>query len=166
MIIVDTALKKAEAEGRPIRVGIVGAGYMGRGMGIQIATAFRSGMRVSGLYNRTLSKAETAYQQANIEYTTVDTQQQIEQAVANGKSVIATDALELCKAENIDVIVEATGEVEFGAHVVMEAIKNKKHVVLMNAEIDAVCGPILKVYADKAGVVITNIDGDQPGVTD
>jgi predicted homoserine dehydrogenase-like protein len=46
----------------------------------------------------------------------------------------------------------------------MQAIENGKHVILMNAELDAVVGPILKVYADRAGVVITNVDGDQPGV--
>ena len=70
----------------------------------------------------------------------------------------------LCKAGNIDVIVEVTGAVEFSSRVVFEAIKNKKHVVIMNAELDGTVGAILKVYADKAGVVITNADGDQPGV--
>jgi predicted homoserine dehydrogenase-like protein len=70
----------------------------------------------------------------------------------------------LCRAGNIDAIVEATGEVEFGAQVTMAAIENGKHIVLMNAEVDAVIGPILKRYADSAGVVITNTDGDQPGV--
>jgi len=54
--------------------------------------------------------------------------------------------------------------VEFGARVALEAIKNRKHVILMNAELDATPGPILKVYADSYGVVIANADGDQPGV--
>jgi predicted homoserine dehydrogenase-like protein len=70
----------------------------------------------------------------------------------------------LCRAKNIDAIIEVTGEVEFGAYVVLEAIKNRKHVILMNAELDALIGPILKVYADRAGIIITNSDGDQPGV--
>jgi predicted homoserine dehydrogenase-like protein len=70
----------------------------------------------------------------------------------------------LCRAENIEAIIDATGEVEFGAHVVMEAIKHGKHVILMNAELDATVGPILKVYAEKAGVVLTYTDGDEPGV--
>jgi predicted homoserine dehydrogenase-like protein len=46
----------------------------------------------------------------------------------------------------------------------MKAIECRKHIILMNAELDATVGPILKVYADRAGVVITNADGDQPGV--
>jgi predicted homoserine dehydrogenase-like protein len=62
------------------------------------------------------------------------------------------------------VIVEITGTVEFAAKVVIDAIKNGKHVVAMNAELDATLGPILNVYAKRNGVVYTNSDGDQPGV--
>lgn len=46
----------------------------------------------------------------------------------------------------------------------MKAFENGKHVVFMNAEVDATVGPILKTYADRAGVVMTNTDGDEPGV--
>lgn len=70
----------------------------------------------------------------------------------------------LCEAEGIEAAIEATGDVEFSAHVTMKAIENRKHVVLMKAELDATVGPILKVYADCAGVIITNADDDQPGV--
>src|SRR3546814_18900069 len=70
----------------------------------------------------------------------------------------------LGEAPGIEVVIEATGEVEFGAHGVLRAIEHGKHVVLMNAELDATVGPILKVRADRAGVVISNTDGDQPGV--
>jgi predicted homoserine dehydrogenase-like protein len=123
-------------------------------------------MRVSALYNRTSEKAHQAFEQAGItDFKHADTTVDIEAAIANNKPVICSDALSMCRADNIDVIVEATGEVEFGAHTVMEAIAHGKHVILMNAELDAVCGPILKVHADKAGVIISNVDGDQPGVT-
>jgi predicted homoserine dehydrogenase-like protein len=46
----------------------------------------------------------------------------------------------------------------------MEAIRHRKHLVLMNAEVDATVGPILKQHADRAGVILTGCDGDQPGV--
>ena len=46
----------------------------------------------------------------------------------------------------------------------MKAIQCQKHMVLMNAELDGTVGPILKVYADRAGVILTGCDGDQPGV--
>ena len=164
MIIVDTALKKREAEGRPIQVGIVGAGYMGRGMALQIEKSI-PGMRVAAIYNRNPETAKFALQQCGIEDATQATSAaDIESAVEHGKYVYCDDPDLLCRAGNIDAIVEATGEVEFGAQVTMSAIENGKHIILMNAELDAVVGPILKVYADKAGVVITNVDGDQPGV--
>jgi predicted homoserine dehydrogenase-like protein len=57
-----------------------------------------------------------------------------------------------------------TGDVEFGAQVAMEAIKNKKHFVSFNAELFGTLGSILKKYADEAGVIFTLADGDQPVV--
>ena len=71
----------------------------------------------------------------------------------------------LCNADGIDVIVEATGSIEYAAGVVTAAIGAGKHVVLMNAELDGTVGPILSSKARDAGVVFTNVDGDQPGVT-
>jgi predicted homoserine dehydrogenase-like protein len=70
----------------------------------------------------------------------------------------------LCRAEGIDVVVELTGSVELGAHVVLEAAKHGKHSVLMNAEVDATIGPILSVHAEKAGVIMSACDGDEPGL--
>jgi predicted homoserine dehydrogenase-like protein len=164
MIIVDTALKQREREGNPIRVAIIGAGYMGRGTVLQIETAM-TGMRVAAVSNRTISEAERAYAQAGIEtVTTVETVAQLEEAVVSGRPAITDDAYLLCQAEGIDAVVEATGEVEFGARVTLKAIEHGKHVILMNAELDATVGPLLKTYADRAGVVLSNADGDQPGV--
>ncbi len=164
MIIVDKALEKRQDEGNPIRVGLVGAGYMGRGIALQIETAI-TGMKVAAISNRTLSEAERAYREAGVDSVKrVETVAQLEEAIANGQYAITDDALLLCRAEGVDAVIEATGEVEFGAHVTLTAIEHGKHIILMNAELDATVGPILKVYADRAGVVITNADGDQPGV--
>ena len=164
MILVDTALEKREGEGKPIRVGLIGAGYMGRGIALQFLTPL-VGMKLVAIANRTLPDAERAYLQAGIDSVkTVGTVAQLETAVDGGQFAITENAILLCEAGNIDVVIEATGEIEFGAHVVLKAIENGKHVVLMNAELDATVGPILKVRADRAGVVITNTDGDEPGV--
>jgi predicted homoserine dehydrogenase-like protein len=62
------------------------------------------------------------------------------------------------------VLVDLTGSVEFGARVVLEAAQNGKHIVLMNAELDATIGPILSVHAEKAGVILSACDGDEPGL--
>jgi len=164
MILVDTALDRRESEGNPIRVGLVGAGYMGRGVALQFSTPL-PGMRLVAIANRTLSEANRAYLEAGIESVkTVATVSQMEKAIQDGRFAITHDPALLCEAGSIDAIIEATGEIEFGARVVLKAVENGKHVILMNVELDATVGPILKVYADRAGVIITNADGDEPGV--
>ena len=164
MIIVDTALEKRQQEGNPVRVGLVGAGYMGRGITLQI-TNYIKGMKLVAISNRTLSEAEKAYRQAGIESVKpVETVAQLEESIARNQCAITDDAMILCQAEGIDALIEVTGTIEYSAHVTMKAIENNKHVILMNAELDATIGPILKTYADRAGVTITTSDGDQPGV--
>jgi predicted homoserine dehydrogenase-like protein len=164
MIIVDAALKQRADAGNPVRVGLIGAGFMGRGLAIQMLNAL-PGMELVAIYNRTLETAKLAYTQAGAETVKqVSNVVELESAIDQKTYAITDDPMLICEAGNIDVIIEATGEVEFGAHVVLRAIDNGKHVVLMNAELDAVVGPLLKVKADRAGVVITNVDGDQPGV--
>lgn len=167
MYIVDTALANAEAAGRPIRVGMVGAGFMARGVALQLLR-YTTGMRLVAIANRTLDRARDAYTQAELPadaIRAVSGRPALEQAIAEGKPAITDDALLLCQAENIDVILEITGAVAFSAHVVMAAIEHGKHVVTMNAELDGTVGSILKVHADKAGVMVSVSDGDQPGVT-
>ncbi len=164
MIIVDAALEKREKEGNPVRVGLVGAGYMGRGIALQLLTPM-VGMRLAAVCNRSISEAGRAYREAGVDAArTVDSVAQLEHAIANRQYAITDDPALLCQAEGIDAIIESTGEIEFGAQVAMQAMEHGKHVVLMNAELDSTIGPILKVHADRNGVVITNTDGDEPGV--
>ncbi|MBF2025930.1 MAG: Gfo/Idh/MocA family oxidoreductase [Oscillatoriales cyanobacterium C42_A2020_001] len=164
MLIVDTALKARQEAANPVRVGMIGSGFMGRGIANQIVNSV-PGMELVAIFNRNVDTAKRAYTEAGIEDVhVVKTVSQLEAAIAQGKPAVTDDAMLLCQAQGIDALIEVTGAVEFGAHVVMEAIAHQKHVVLMNAELDSTIGPILKVYADKAGVVLSACDGDQPGV--
>ncbi|MBC2709789.1 MAG: NAD(P)-dependent oxidoreductase [Desulfosarcina sp.] len=164
MIIVDTALKKRHEANNPVKVALVGAGYIGRGITLQIER-YLPGMKVVAIANRTLSSAVRAFREAGIESVrTVESVSQLNDAISKGNYAVTDDPQLLCEADGIDAIIEATGHVEFSAHVALNGIKNKKHMILMNAELDATVGPILKVYADRAGVIVTNADGDQPGV--
>ena len=164
MIIIDTALEKREREGNPIRIGLVGAGYMGRGIALQILSGM-VGMRLVAVSSRRIVEAERAYTEAGVESVgTVKTVGELEDAIARRKYAVTEDAMLLCRAGNIDAIIDASCDVDFGAQVALEAIQHHKHVIMMNAELDSAVGPILKVYADKAGVVLTYTDGDEPGV--
>ena len=164
MIIVDKALEKRQHENNPIRVAMIGAGFMGRGVALQILNAVQ-GMELVAISNRHLDGARRAYSEAGVEEVrAVETVTQLEDAITQHHYAITEDAMLLCQAEGIDAVIEVTGIVEFGAQVALKAIENKKHVITMNAELDGTVGPILKVYADKAGVIFTGADGDQPGV--
>lgn len=164
MIIIDEALKKLADEGKSIRVGMVGAGFMARGIALQICK-YVPGMDLVAIANRTLSKAERAFNEADVfDLKRVDTVAELENSIRRNRPAVTDNPFLLCEAEGIDVIIEVTGAVEYSAQVVMSAIRNGKHIILMNSELDGTIGPILKVYADKAGVVYTNSDGDQPGV--
>lgn len=164
MIIVDRALQARAEAGNPVKVAMIGAGFMGRGIANQITNSV-PGMELVAISNRHIAAAKQAYSEAGIEdVTEVSTVKDLEDAIARGAHAVTEDATLLCQAQGIDALIEVTGAVEFGARVVMDAIANHKHVIMMNAELDGTVGSILKVYADKAGVILTACDGDQPGV--
>jgi predicted homoserine dehydrogenase-like protein len=165
VIIVDTALRAREAERRPIRVGMIGAGFMARAIANQIINV-TPGMRLTAIYARRVEQAVAAYQYATPDATPaiVDTLAALDAALATERPVVTGDPMLLCRASGIDVIIDVTGAVELGAHVAIEAFRHGKHVVLMNAEVDATLGPILQVYARRHGVILSACDGDQPAV--
>src|SRR5437763_16293231 len=164
MIIVDRALQERGRRGRPVRVGMIGAGAMGRAITNQIVNAV-PGMRLVAISNRHPQAAIRAYTEAGIrDVATVDTVSGLEGAIAAGRAAVTDDPSLLCAAGPIDALIEVTGTIDFAAGVVLDGIAHGKDIVLMNAELDGTVGPMLKVYADRAGVILTACDGDQPGV--
>jgi predicted homoserine dehydrogenase-like protein len=164
MIIVDTALEKRQAAGNPVRVAMIGAGFMGRAIALNILTGV-PGMQLVAIANRSLEGARRAYRESGIDSVReVETVAQMEAAISAGEYAITQDPMLACKAGNIEAVIDVTGQVELGARCALTAFDHGKHVILMNAELDATLGPILKVRADRAGVVLTDTDGDEPGV--
>jgi predicted homoserine dehydrogenase-like protein len=164
VIIVDKALRRRQAEGEPIRVALVGAGFMGRGFVNQVTNSV-PGMVVAAICNRTRANAERAYREAGVtEWEVVDDALALTKAVERGTAAITSNYTAVTEADGVDAVVEATGAVEYGANVVLSAIEHGKHVVLLNAEVDGTAGSILRKRAEAAGVVLTGCDGDQPGV--
>jgi predicted homoserine dehydrogenase-like protein len=164
MIILDEALRRRAAEGRPIRVGMIGAGAMGRGCVNQIVNAV-PGMDLVAIANRTLSVARRAYDEAEREGAVeAETQNALEDLIRAGTPAITSDFGLLCQSSQIDAILELTGSVAFGARACLAAIAGGKHFVTMNAELDGTLGPLMKRRADAAGVIYSVTDGDQPGV--
>lgn len=163
MIIIDKYLKQREIEKRPIRVGLWGAGEMAQGMVNQVMK-YTPGMEIAVIANRTISKAHQAYAYPGYTATEHNDLKSLQQVVSSGGFAVTSNHELLCELEDIDLLVECTGTIELSTKLVMKAIENKKHVLLFNPEVDATIGPILKVYADNAGVMLSGCDGDQPGV--
>ena len=163
MIIVDTALRRRQEEGRPIKVGMVGAGFQGKGIALQIIGS-TPGMQLCAIASRRLEPAIDAFRQAGREAIACGTQAELNAAIAAGQPAVTEDAQALATAAGLDAIIEVTGSVEYAARAVLAAIDSGKHVIHMNAELDGTVGPILKVKADRAGIIYTFSDGDQPGV--
>ncbi|MGI8739283.1 MAG: NAD(P)H-dependent oxidoreductase [Gammaproteobacteria bacterium] len=164
MIIVDKALAQRQHAGNPVRVAMIGAGFMARGIALQILN-YVPGMDLVAISNRSLPGAKRAYAEAGQpDVEVVESVAQLDKAISTGRYAVTEDAMLLCRTGMVDAVIEVTGAVEFGAHVVLEAITHGKHVIVMNAELDGTIGPILKHKADESGVVFTNADGDQPGV--
>ena len=161
---IYSLLQMREAEQQPIRVGVIGAGATSRAIALQLGTPV-AGMRLAGISNRTPQHAERAFKEAGIaNWETADTPSEAAAQIARGMPVLTDDPTVLTRCDAIDLIVEVTGTVDFGASVVLDAFKHGKPVVLVNAELDSLIGPILKSKADQAGVVLTHTDGDEPGV--
>ena len=161
---VDTALQQRETVGNPIRIGMIGAGATGRAIALQLGTPV-PGVRLVAIANRTAAHAERAFKEAGFtKWVRAESAHEAEAAIARGIPVLAEDPLVLTRCGAIDMILEVTGTIEAGARVTLDAFDHGKHVVLVNAELDSLLGPILKVKADKAGVVVTHTDGDEPGV--
>ncbi len=161
---VDIALQGRENQGRPIRVAMIGAGATGRAIALQLGTPV-PGIRLAGIANRTAAHGERAFREAGMtRWITADSPAAVADAVMRGVPVLTDDPSLLVQCPAIDLVIEATGTIDFAAAVTLDAIAHGKHVVIVNAELDSTLGPILKAKADQAGVVLTNTDGDEPGV--
>jgi predicted homoserine dehydrogenase-like protein len=162
--VLLSAIEKRVEAGDPIRVGLSGAGFAGRGFVLRAVTG-HPGIRVAAVANRTIEEAERAYRDAGIDsFERVSSQAEMDRAIAAGRPAVTDDPSLLTGAGAIEAIVEATGEVEYGAATAVGALDNGKHLILINAELDSTLGPLLRTRADAAGVVVTDMAGDQPGV--
>lgn len=159
-----TKLRRLEDENKHIKVAIVGAGLMGKGMVSQMMLV--KGMEPSLVISNKIQDAIEAYTLAGIardDIVIAKNLREINKAMEQNK-YIASDVTEYATKPNlIDVVVDATGVPDAGARIAMDAIFNKKHIILLNVEADVVVGPILNKMAKNAGVVYSGTAGDEPG---
>ena len=164
MLNMNTKLLKREAEGKPIRTGIVGAGQMGRGMVSQMV--LMKGITPAIVSDIRAERVQEAFRYAGVKDNDIVFANSLEEAnryMEEGKYVACENAELVSAANLVDCVVDCTGIPDVGAHVATRTIENGKHIVMLNVETDVVIGPYLKKLAEDHGVIYTGSAGDEPG---
>ncbi len=151
---------RAEA-GRPVRVGLIGAGKFG---GMFLSQARRTvGIHVLGIADLDVKRARNACRATGWDEAAFAAAS-LSDALTSGATHLLEDSAALIAADGLDLVIEATGDPRVGiAHALM-AIEAGRHIVMVNVEADVVAGPLLAAKAAAAGVVYSLAYGDQPAL--
>ncbi len=159
-------LAEREAAGKPVRIGIIGAGEMGTDL--VTAVAHMPGVEIAAIADRRLAGAMPAIEIAGYDAdkgAICETSLQMISAIEKNRIAITRSAGDVVSNDLVDVVIDATGRPAAGAEIGLSAIENGKHLIMMNVEADVTIGPYLKKQAQKQGVVYTVGAGDEPSST-
>ena len=163
---LTNALAQRAAEGRPVRVGLIGAGEMGTDIVTQLG--LMPGLALAVLAEMRVDQAWAALDVAGVgreRALACRDAGAADDAIRGGRIAIVEDAAIACTAGLVDVIIDATGNPGVGAELSLLAIRHGKHVVMMNVEADVTVGPMLAREAEAAGVLYSLGAGDEPTAT-
>ena len=153
-------LAAREAEmGRPLRVGLVGAGQMGRGFAAQLLRT--PGVTLSAVLDVQRERAEEALAQSGLAVSAARTTDQAVPAIENGESV-ALGGIDELGALPLDVVVEATGVPDVGARVALESLLGGIGIATLNVESDVTVGRLMAEVATKSDAIYSVCRGDEP----
>jgi len=148
-------------QGRPLRVGLIGAGKFGT---MFLSQARRiPGLHVLGVADLAIEQGRDALQRAGWPQEQI-TEAGFANALKDGSTWITADSEALIKADGMDVIIESTGSPSAGIRHTLLSFEHGRHVVMVNVEADALAGPLLAQRAASAGVVYSMGYGDQPAL--
>ena len=162
MIGLNTELEQREASGKPVRIGLIGAGQMGTD--VVATTAEMKGVRVVVTADLDIDRAREAYRIGQVEGEVVvaETAAEADAAIEAGKLVAVTDYRIVTDMRSLDVMLESTGVPEIGARAALRSARNGQDLAMMNVETDITVGPILHWYAQQKGVLYALAAGDEP----
>ena len=152
-------LAERNAHGKPVRIGLVGAGKFGSMILAQAKHI--EGYHIVGIADLDVAKARQSLERVHWDAEQYNATS-IAEAYASGKTCVLDDANKLFEAGEIEVIIEATGHPTAGTRHAIKAIENGKHVVMVNVEADVMCGSYIAELARQNGVVYSMAYGDQP----
>ncbi|OGA32896.1 MAG: flagellar biosynthesis protein FlgA [Betaproteobacteria bacterium RIFCSPLOWO2_12_FULL_64_23] len=154
-------LQQRQAEGKPLRVGLIGAGKFAAMYLAQVTKT--PGVHLVGIADLAPAGAKT-----NLERVGWKAEQfaatSLDDAMAKGSTHLGDDWEKLVAHRGIDIVVECTGNPIAAVEHCLAAFDHGKHVVNVTVEADALCGPLLARRAQAAGVVYSLAYGDQPAL--
>ena len=154
-------LQQRAADGKPVRVGMIGAGKFGSMYLSQVPRT--PGIHMVGIADLSPDRAKAALRNVGWKEDSF-TATSLESAAKQGNTAIIDDGMALIKSPHIDIIIDATGNPAIGIAHVLACCEHGKHIVMVNVEADALAGPLLKKRADEAGIVYSLAYGDQPAL--
>lgn len=154
-------LKAREAEGRPVRVGLIGAGKFGSMYLSQVRRT--PGMHLSVVADLNPARARNALINVGWSADRLGARG-FADALANRTTYLTDDASAMIASDAVDVVIDATGSPSAGISHVLQCCQHGKHVVMVNVEADALAGPLLARKAQEAGIVYSLAYGDQPAL--
>ena len=158
---LSTMLAARASTGRPVRIGLIGAGKFGS---MILAQAQRiEGLHVVGIADLNVGKARASLDRVGWPSERYAART-LGEAVATGATCVLEDAGALAACEAIECIIEATGHPIAGVRHALAAIDGGKHVVMVNVEADVLCGPLLAARARAKNLVYSMAYGDQPAI--
>src|SRR5436190_256780 len=158
---LHSLLLEREAAGRPVTVGLIGAGKFGT-MFLSQARLTR-GLHVVGVADLNVERARSQLATAGWDHAAYAAGS-LGDAFKTRNTHVGMDAQALISFPDVEVIVEATGDPKSGIRFALSAIAHGKHIVMVNVEADALAGPLLARKAQAAGVVYSLAWGDQPAL--
>ena len=160
MNYTERLLERERNLGRPVRVGVVGAGQMGSGLIAQIERA--KGMQVAAVADIAVERGVEALRKAGREDVVVENDLgKAADLVAAGTPVVINDGLLMPKLP-VDIVLEVSGVPEIAAQIAYASLLGKKDVALMTVEADVTVGLLLSSVANAGNQVYTICRGDEP----
>ncbi len=154
-------LLEREAAGKPVRVGLIGAGKFGS---MFLAQARRTpGLHLLALADLDVERARAACRATGWPEEQIAAPSPAA-ALASGATHLGDDAEALIAADGLEVVIDATGDPAAGIRHCLRAIERGRHMIMVNVEADVVAGPLLAAKARAAGVVYSLAYGDQPAL--
>jgi predicted homoserine dehydrogenase-like protein len=154
-------LRERAAQGKPLRVGLIGAGKFGS---MYLSQARKTpGIHVTAIADLAPARARAALERTGWEAERC-TATSFADAAKNGTTFITEDSARLIAAAEVDIVIDATGNPAAGIHHVLACCAERKHIIMVNVEADALAGPLLAKRAAAAGIVYSLAYGDQPAL--